>query len=126
MDYIGEKLGKTSCQHCWEKWQGPAVTLSLVDPNTGSIQTAGHPSAEVRGRALESLEFKWKYGLISVEDLLQVWITAAGAHMKAVAASQHNTHNSLAEKHQRQQHPYTVQQLRLFVYAQSSSSNSFL
>lgn len=39
---------------------------------------AGHPSAEVRGRALESLEFKWKYGLIRAEDLLQVgWWEAA-------------------------------------------------
>lgn len=41
----------------------------------------GHPSAEVRGRALESLEFKWKYGLIRAEDLLQVgWLVGGSMH----------------------------------------------
>uniref|UniRef100_A0A383WNT2 Rotatin N-terminal domain-containing protein n=1 Tax=Tetradesmus obliquus TaxID=3088 RepID=A0A383WNT2_TETOB len=35
------------------------------------MERAGHHSADVRGRALESLEFKWKYGLVSAADLLQ-------------------------------------------------------
>jgi hypothetical protein len=29
-----------------------------------------HPVAEVRGRTLQSLEFKWKYGLLGADDLL--------------------------------------------------------
>ncbi|WIA33762.1 hypothetical protein OEZ86_006876 [Tetradesmus obliquus] len=35
------------------------------------VEKLGHHSADVRGRALESLEFKWKYGLVSAADLLQ-------------------------------------------------------
>jgi hypothetical protein len=75
MDYIAEKLGElgTQCtgilhvyaagfpQHLWHLPHACAFA-----------PTAGNPSAEVRGRALESLEFKWKYGLVRSEDLIQV------------------------------------------------------
>lgn len=45
-------------------------TLSTHAPHAPDWNLAVHPVAEVRGRTLQSLEFKWKYGLIGPEDLL--------------------------------------------------------
>ncbi len=51
--------------------QPPVTSAEDLPPD---VCHTAQGSAEVRGRALESLEFKWKYGLIRSEDLLQVGI----------------------------------------------------
>lgn len=57
---------------------------------------AAHPVAEVRGRALQSLDFKWKFGLVAPEELageprvltalLREWPCCGRRHTASVAA----------------------------------------
>lgn len=47
------------------------------------LHDAVHHSADARARALQSLDFKWKYGLISSEGLLQVTINSNAMHSPA-------------------------------------------
>jgi len=76
MDLLADKLRKccatvvgcSCCSHCWFNTACTTSTLPCQPPLRPPRTV--HPNAEVRGRTLQSLDFKWKYGLIGPDELV--------------------------------------------------------